>query len=144
MPIEYDLIDYQHFASVYQVEKDGKMGLYSSCSECLAPCQYDADCRLFFCRDGYSTVQKDRKQGLINSKGQEVIPCMYDLCFYDAAFGKVRVKVGEEWSILDLQNKPLVPDGFKVKNISIYDEGLLMVEKDGKLGLYDTYGNCTL
>lgn len=143
MPITYDGISYDCHGKIYCVLQNGKYGVYSAKGECLSPCQYDFP-GFFFNNDGYSTANKNGKQGLIDRNGMLVIPCDYDICSVLAMpEGVVQVSLNDKWGLLDVNNNVLVPVEFNSAGPTCI-EGLFSVEKDGRKGLYDRCGNCTL
>lgn len=142
LPFEFETGTYT--GNVYALRQNGKWGVYSPSGVCLTPCQYD---RLITFVEGYATVVKDGKQGLINEQGQLLIPCEYEACLYDVCAGAdvVGVKTNGKWGYVDLQNKVVVPIEFDVVDACKGFKGnLFYVIKDGRHGLYDRCGNCTL
>ena len=125
---------------VLMMTKNGKTGVYALDGKCLLPCQYDWFSP--YAPDGYIQVTKGKKQGLVNDQGREVIPCQYDLCEYDRGSRLVRVKLNGKYGWLDVENRVVVPVEFD--SVATLHKGLFSVAKDGKTGLYDLHGHCTL
>ena len=145
MPIEFELIWYYPYAQTYKVKKNGKIGIYSDEGKCLVPCQYDNDPLFSYNYEGYARVQKNGRIGLIDRNGREVIPCQYDFCRHEIAFGEC-VEVGQngKQGVVDLNNQIIVPIEFESVSRAYNNKNLFIVKKDGKTGLYDRCGNCTL
>ena len=145
MPIEFDVIQYYPDAQAYRVNKNGKIGIYSGEGRCLVPCQYDEDPLFSFNHEGYAKVQRNGKMGLIDKEGREVIPCQYDLCWHEIAFnGYYEVGLNGKRGVIDLKNQIIVPIEFESVSQVYNNKNLFIVMKDGKTGLFDRCGNCTL
>lgn len=138
LPFEFDNGVYT--GSVFAMCQNGKWGVYSPTGECITPCQYDVLINFF---RGYATVEKNGKKGLIDEQGHLLIPCQYDACLYEMKTGHVFVQLNGKQGFVDLQNQVVVPVEFDLAN-PCYDNTMYCVKKNGRYGLFDICGNCTL
>ena len=127
--------------NVYVMCQNNKWGVYSPQGECITPCQYEQLITFF---EGYATVVKDGKEGLINEQGQVVVPCEYKSVLYDIFSHLVYIeKEDGKRGFVDTNNQVVLPIEFDDAN-PIDNSHLFWVKKDGRYGLYDRCGNCTL
>ena len=127
--------------NVYVMCQNNKWGVYSPQGQCITPCQYEQLITFF---EGYATVVKDGKKGLIDEQGQVVIPCDYKSVLYDVFSQLVYVEnENGKRGFLDTNNQVVLPIEFD--DVGALENGQLFgVKKDGRYGLYDLCGNCTL
>lgn len=128
---------------VYKMCKNGKWGVYSLKGECIVPCKYD---QIDGFHDDVAVVLKDGRCGLIDVNGRERIPCQYDFFILNSvAFGEfVEVAQNGKHGIVDMNNQVVVPLEFDGAVHVSYNKNLFFVKKNGRFGLYDRCGNCTL
>lgn len=126
---------------VFVMWKDGLYGVYSPSGVCIAPCQYEPLISFFA---GYAAVGFNGKEGLMNEQGRLVIPCEYDALLYDGLSNLVWVKKNGKMGYINLQNQIVVPIVYDAVERIKDDSNLFSVCKDGRYGLFDLYGNCTL
>jgi hypothetical protein len=142
LPFEFETGVYT--GNVFALCQNGKWGVYSPSGVCVTPCEYDQLITFF---EGYATVVKNGKKGLINEHGQLLIPCEYETCLYDVCAGAdvVYVVKNGKWGCVDLQNQVMVPIEFdEVGACTGFNGNLFVVKREGRYGLYDRCGNCTL
>ena len=140
LPFEFDSGVFT--GNVFAMCQNGKWGVYSPSGTCLAPCQYEQQISYFA---GYATVMLNGKQGLIDENGQLLISCEYDICMYQEWCNMVWVRKNGKVGCLNMQNEVVVPLEFDdVFGFTVGNHTLFIVRKDGRSGLYDLCGNCSL
>ena len=140
VPFEYENGAFSE--NVFILCKNGKWGAYTPMGTCIVPCEYE---RQFYFFAGYATVELNGKQGLIDEQGRLLIPCEYETASHDWSVDLVFVKQNGKTGYVDLQNQVVVPIEFNVVGpCEGFNGNLFVVEKDGRYGLYDRCGNCTL
>lgn len=93
--------------------------------------------------DEYAAVKKGDKWGYINKQGEIIIPMQYDRA-YDFINGYAFIKnFGKGCAIIDKHGSQVVPFTDYSDFDPVSSEGLYVVEKDGKRGYADVYGNST-
>lgn len=97
IPHIYEKADcfYMGYASVVI---NGKMGLIDLKGNKVVPFEYDND--LMYFEDGLAVVKKGEKFGYVDLSGKVVVEITYDEA-EDVSNGKLKVKLGEEWLLLD-------------------------------------------
>lgn len=128
---------------VFIMYKNGKYGVYSPKGDCIVPCKYD---QIEGFHDDVAVAVKDGRCGLIDVNGRERIPCQYDFFMSTSVvFGEyVEVAQNGKHGIVDMNNQVVVPLEYEVAVHVINNKNLFFVKKNGRYGLYDRCGNCTL
>lgn len=140
LPFEFESATYT--GNVLTMCQNGKWGVYSPQGLCLVSCQYEQQIVFY---KGYATVMLNGKKGLIDEQGQLLIPCEYESVLYDERANLVYVKQNGKVGYVDLSNKEVVPIVFDWVDACLgFNGNLFYVSKDGRRGLYDRCGNCTL
>lgn len=136
VPMEYDDIHYCKVGA-YVVEQNNKTGVMNVDGKVIVPIDYDEICYL----DNYAYIRKGNKYGVIDRHGHFLLPCVYNNIPLKSHYGNVFVVVdNKKKGLVNANNEVVIPqifDGlFERKDCS-----LLIIEKDGKRGVSDWYGN---
>ena len=137
LPFEFEHGVYT--GNVLAMCKNGKWGIFSPQGSCIVSCQFEQQIVFY---KGYATVMLNGKEGLIDEQGRLLIPCEYESVLYDEDADMVYVKQNGKTGYVDLRNKEVV--SIKFDWVDWIGDGFFGVSKDGRYGLYDLCGNCTL
>ncbi len=122
----------------------GKEGLQSIYGQIVIPNEYDLIAN-GFSDDGLVYVSRyDEGVGFYDiNKGKLVIPCAYDNCTYEFKLceGLVALKKDGKAGFVNADNRVIIP--FIYDDAYEFSEGFAVVERYGKCGYVDRYGNDT-
>ena len=136
--------DFYSFRDGYCVVQDeiGYQGLINSRLEFTIPCQYQFIANGF--DDEYVLIRDNNKYGFARkSTGEIVVPCMYEIDSEGWTFrdGLVPVKKNGKYGFINEDNDVIIP--FNYDEADGFSEGFAVVNKYGKCGFVDRYGNDT-
>lgn len=120
--------------------KDKGFGLIDLNCNIIIPCQYSMIALLK--ESNYVGIYSNNKQGLADKKtGKIIIPCEYDYVGDNFHDGLVLVSKGGQSGFLNENNQTVIP--FIYDGASRFSEGFAVVNRYGKDGYIDKYGNDT-
>lgn len=136
VPMKYNDIHYCNVGA-YIVEQSNKQGVMNLDGAIIVPIDYDEICYL----GNYAYIRKGNKYGVIDGQGHFLLPCEYNEIPLESLYGNVFVVIdNKKRGIVNVNNEVVIP--------SIFDRlserkgcSLLIVEKDGKIGVSDWNGN---
>ena len=108
-----------------------------SAGNIVIPAQYE-DVSTF--RNGLATVRLNGKYGLINKAGKEILPPQYN-SISDYACGVMWLGTDEGYVLINQDGKRVLPDTYENVFAFTASQDRIPVEKDGKIGFFDTQGN---
>jgi hypothetical protein len=142
IPAVYDEVGYfsEGMASVY---KDKKYAFIDKTGTMIIPFRYDSVVEF---HAGVARVMKDGKFGFVDKTGKEIVPCVYDYADERMMGGFATVGKGISMTKYGYVNKegkevvPLIYDGAW----GGFNEGLALVQKNGKCGFVNTSGKVVI
>ena len=108
----YDFIDF-NIGSHFVVQRNNKYGIIDLNGRAILPITYDDISR--YGGEGNSPenlfyrVRMNNKIGLMNQRMQLVIPIQYDDISYDSTYNANRVRLGNEYGMVDFEHNMLIP-----------------------------------
>lgn len=123
--------------------ENGKEGLQSIYGQIVIPNEYDLIAN-GFSNDGLVYVRNNEGCGFFDiNKGEQVIPCIYENCTYEFKLceGLVALKKDGKAGFVNADNRIIIP--FVYDDAYEFSEGFAVVERYGKYGYVDRYGNDT-
>lgn len=129
---------YDGYATIFT--KEGA-GLINRNMNIVVPCIYDDVDN--WVKSPYVEVKKDGKFGCVNKQdGNIVIPCVYDaINSYGFIEGLLVVKKNGWYGCINENNEVIID--FKYDDMTTFSEGFAVVERFGRQGYVDRYGNDT-
>lgn len=134
----WDFIDgYARFS-----DKDNVQGLMDISGKVVIPCEYFLIDRLGNSEGLYWISKGSGKCGYYNiKKGNIAIPCIYDDLSFKFCEGLVYAKKNDKYGFLNSSNEIIIQ--FNYDEVSDFSEGFAVVQRYGKYGYVDRYGNDT-
>ena len=124
--------------------ENGREGLQSINGRIVIPNEYDLIAN-GFSNDGLIYVRRNNEGcGFFDiNKGKLVIPCIYENCTYEFKLseGLVALKKDGKAGFVNADNKYIIP--FVYDDACEFSEGFAVVERYGRYGYVDRYGNDT-
>ncbi|MBR6728809.1 MAG: WG repeat-containing protein [Clostridia bacterium] len=122
--------------SLALIKKEGLYGYIDKDNNPAIPCQYQ---EAYPFSEKLACVAKDGLYGYIDIKGEVVIPCNYSLAF-DFAEGAAVIQTETGYGLIDSTGSFLIKPTWEYLSSRVQD-GLLIAQKNGRLGLIDTNDN---
>ena len=130
---------------IIKVERDGLWGTVDTDGNMAIPCQFDRMCCYNADLDRW-VVEKDFLQGYCDGEGNIVIPIQFEeVQPFHSKTPVAAVRVGALGGMIDDNGNWLCKPQFE--GVDYYfdpDDGPLVVEKEGKCGYVDIYGNVVI
>ena len=115
----------------------GKMGFVSLDGDWIAAPMYEAGLNF---SGGLAPLAMNGKYGYIDTTGKEVIPLQFSQARqFDSLYKIACVAVNGKWGVINTSGDTLVPMEFD--KIDITSDGYMIVEKEGKSGIYTCRGH---
>lgn len=130
-----DINPFRNPEGIIKVVLNGKHGYIDSVGNERLSAKYD---ELMYKKECIIAL-KNKKYGVLNAKGKEIIPFIYDNVtgYYD---GVICVKLGDNWGIIDLSHRFIVPLRLKYDYVAGFDNGYSVVRKNNKYGIINKKG----
>ena len=134
IPTLYDGFSKVENSEMYNVKREGKIGLMDSSCKILFDASYD---KIEECPLGLALYQGDRL-GFYTKNGKVVEPAYSRVLFFQPEFGLAVVKQGNKLGFVTSQGLVVPP---QYENVSRFSgKGVAFVEKDGKLMAINVQG----
>jgi len=154
---------YEDQCAYFKVKENGKIRLLDAFGKTLFPVAFDSVEVLSWCEiiyhspngvlllDGNLDIRFDQfssyseawrgyivsrynKMGYLDEEGRLGVPIIYDSLIWPRLEKYLYAKQGENWGIIDLQGKVIIPMEYQLITDSYHDEKNFIVAKNGKVG----------
>lgn len=137
IPICYEHLNYYSDDSDYLIAKfNGAWGVLNKSGGTVIPFEYQ-DIRTW---DEIFVAQKNNKYGAIDTEGKITIPFVYD-CIYEGSENLAAARIGDTYSYINKYGNAIAPFIYENAYFYKFQNGMVLVEKDGKLGAINQYGD---
>lgn len=137
IPIRYEHLNYYSDDSDYLIAKfNGAWGVLNKSGDIVIPFEYQ-DIRTW---DEIFVAKKNHKYGAVDTDGKITIPFVYD-CIYEGSENLAAARIGDTYSYINKYGNAIAPFIYENAYFYKFQNGMVLVEKDGKLGAINKYGD---
>ena len=129
-----------YYNGLTRVVKDSKVGFYNMTGKEVIPPNYEDASNFYY---EITSATKDGKTGAINLKGETILPIEYEEVRILSDKLVVISNDETDYKLVDIVTGNVLSD-FDYDDWGIFNEGLMDVHKEGKVGFLDEKGNLAI